>query len=164
MNKRDYQRNYMRKWRKKNPHREKNKTYQERLDYFREYSRKNADKLRIKKRDYYLKNKEWFNQYQKERYQRNKEKIAEKARLLREEVLRNYGGKCVCCGETEIKFLALDHRNNDGSKHRKEIKQNKIYKWAKQNGYPDILQILCHNCNLAKAFYGKCPHSEKENT
>ena len=31
-----------------------------------------------------------------------------------------YGNKCNCCGETEIKFLSLDHINNDGAKHRKE--------------------------------------------
>ena len=27
------------------------------------------------------------------------------------------------------------------------------------NGYPkDCLQLLCHSCNKAKAFYGRCPH------
>lgn len=33
--------------------------------------------------------------------------------------------------------------------------------WLKTNGYPDGFQTLCHNCNMAKGFYGICPHKEK---
>jgi hypothetical protein len=31
------------------------------------------------------------------------------------EMLSAYGGKCVCCGESEYKFLAIDHINGGGS-------------------------------------------------
>ena len=79
-------------------------------------------------------------------------------RKLRYEVLQFYGGKCVCCGECHLEFLAVDHKNNDGKQHRKIIKGKLIYQWAREHNYPNILQILCHNCNLAKGFYGKCPH------
>jgi hypothetical protein len=27
-----------------------------------------------------------------------------------------------------------------------------------KHGYPDTFQLLCHNCNLARGFYGTCPH------
>lgn len=78
---------------------------------------------------------------------------------LRETVIAAYGGKCVCCGETGFWFLALDHVNHDGNKQRAEVgKGLAIYRWAKANGYPPSLQILCHNCNMAKEWCGECPH------
>lgn len=80
---------------------------------------------------------------------------------LRQEVLDAYGNKCKCCGETQQEFLAIDHVNNDGAEHRREIRRP-IYRWLRQNGFPqDRFQILCHNCNMAKAMYGMCPHQVK---
>lgn len=79
--------------------------------------------------------------------------------------LAAYGGeqpKCACCGENEVKFLCIDHINGGGGKHRKEIKGKGLttYIWLKKNGYPNGFQVLCHNCNMAKGFYGLCPHKE----
>lgn len=73
-----------------------------------------------------------------------------------------YGGKCACCGEKEPKFLAIDHIAGNGNSHRKEIKKNKIYLWLKRMGYPQGFQVLCHNCNMAKAYWVLCPHKEKK--
>ena len=73
--------------------------------------------------------------------------------------LKAYGGdppKCKCCGETENKFLALDHINGGGREHRKG--KFHFYRWLALNGFPKGLQVLCHNCNMAKGFYGRCPH------
>lgn len=81
---------------------------------------------------------------------------AKKRRRL--SVIHAYGGKCNCCGEDTWQFLSLDHVNNDGAKHRKKIGQSQIYKWAEDNDYPNTLQLLCYNCNMAKGFYGVCPH------
>lgn len=67
--------------------------------------------------------------------------------------------KCSCCGEKEIKFLAFDHVMNDGKQHRKIVKQGLLVGWLIKNNYPKNIQVLCHNCNLAKGFYGKCPHT-----
>src|ERR1700690_1237472 len=37
-------------------------------------------------------------------------------------VFAAYGGYvCACCGEMEKAFLTLDHLNNDGNKHRKQV-------------------------------------------
>ena len=116
-----------------------------------------------------------FTEKQKEKrrvyYQLHKEKhnlrMKELHIILRKEVITMYGGKCACCGETEYKFLAIDHINNDGASHRKLISNNKprwkiggakICRWLKKHNYPNGFQILCHNCNMAKGFYGKCPH------
>lgn len=84
-------------------------------------------------------------------------------RNLRVLVLEHYGGKCVCCGETTREFLALDHKDGDGNKHRRSIGATKgginILNWVVRNDYPKMIQLLCHNCNAAKGFYGQCPHS-----
>ncbi len=69
-----------------------------------------------------------------------------------------YGSKCECCGETEIKFLAIDHIKGDGNVHRKTIGNQTIYTWLKHNNYPTGFRILCHNCNMAIAFWKTCPH------
>lgn len=75
-------------------------------------------------------------------------------------VLSFYSGgtpMCACCGEKNYEFLAIDHINNDGSKHRKQIGGN-INAWIVANNFPDIFQVLCHNCNFAKGVYKICPH------
>ncbi len=87
-----------------------------------------------------------------------------RARVIAERatVLQHYGGKCVCCGETEPKFLSLDHIKNNGGKHRKAIHAggSSFYHWVIKHDFPADLQLLCHNCNMAKGFYGQCPHQE----
>ena len=35
-----------------------------------------------------------------------------------------------------------------------------LLKWIIKNNFPKGFQILCHNCNSAKAVYGKCPHEK----
>lgn len=81
-------------------------------------------------------------------------------RKLRDEVFAAYGGyECNCCGETMPEFLQIDHVNNDGAEHRRQIKASGgIYSWLKRNGFPQGFQVLCANCNYAKGFYGYCPH------
>ena len=81
-------------------------------------------------------------------------------RRRRMEVIDHYGGKCACCSETELKFLGMDHVNGGGNEHRRQMKSQNIYVWLKKNNWPDEFQVLCHNCNLSKGFYGQCPHKE----
>lgn len=89
-------------------------------------------------------------------------KISQKK--LRLEALEAYGNKCSCCGESTFEFLHFDHVNNDGAQQRRELNasksNSKILRWARDNGWPNSLQILCHNCGMAKAFYGRCPHEQ----
>jgi hypothetical protein len=66
--------------------------------------------------------------------------------------------ECACCGENEPKFLVLDHIHGGGTAHRRELGGSKIWTWLRANGYPDGFQVLCWNCNAAKAYYGTCPH------
>lgn len=76
--------------------------------------------------------------------------------------LEAYGNKCVCCGEAEKIFLTIDHINNDGAEHKRNVGKH-IYKWLKDNNYPkDNYRLLCYNCNSGRARNkGVCPHEEK---
>lgn len=79
---------------------------------------------------------------------------------IREEAISKYSygmNCCACCGEYEMDFLAIDHINGGGNKHRKTFKGS-LVAWLKRNGYPKGFQVLCHNCNMAKSLYGRCPH------
>jgi len=87
-------------------------------------------------------------------------------RKLRFDVMSHYGDHCVCCGETNQFFLSLDHINNDGKIERLKVANGKFssgganfFRHVKRAGYPKNLQLLCFNCNHAKAFYGSCPHA-----
>lgn len=84
---------------------------------------------------------------------------------LRHLALMAYGGyKCACCGETESKFLTLDHAMNDGSEHRKMIGNRGagIFSWLKKHNYPAGFQVLCFNCNCGRALNkGVCPHETR---
>jgi hypothetical protein len=83
----------------------------------------------------------------------------DRLRSRRERVIAHYGGQCVCCGEDTFEFLSLDHKNGGGELHRAEVGQgSKMIDWIIQNDFPDIFQILCHNCNQATGYYGICPH------
>ena len=71
---------------------------------------------------------------------------------------------CSCCGEKHLEFLAVDHIEGGGIKHRKEFGggSTNFYDWIVKQGFPVGLRILCHNCNCAIGFYGHCPHKKGE--
>mgnify|MGYP001590487909 CR=1 FL=1 len=82
---------------------------------------------------------------------------------LRRLVLETYSHgtpRCACCGETTYQFLSLDHINGGGSAHQREAHKQgtRVYQLVKNAGFPPGYQVLCHNCNMAKGFYGQCPH------
>ena len=76
-------------------------------------------------------------------------------RAARRKVIDHYGAVCVCCGESEYKFLAIDHVIPIKSSGQRS--STTVYQVIRE-GYPNTFQILCHNCNLAKGFWGQCPH------
>lgn len=78
---------------------------------------------------------------------------------LRAATLEAYGSKCACCGEATTEFLAVDHVNGGGSAHRAHLGGRNIYLYLRNAGFPkDQFRLLCHNCNMARGLYGKCPH------
>jgi len=103
---------------------------------------------------------------------KDKRKVSDRkqADKIRMELLNHYSNgklECACCGEKMIEFLCLDHINGGGHKERQSLKSHggKVYYyWLKKQGFPKGIQVLCHNCNMAKSYYGSCPHklNEKE--
>lgn len=134
--------------------------------------------MRIRSLKYKKWRRKWLKQttksrstYAKKRYREKREYILAQSKAhrhdLRLEVFSHYGGAaCVCCGLTEHLVLTLDHKNNDGNKHRREIgKGSKLfsgyqfYCWLKKNNFPPLpLQVMCYNCNCGRwRNGGNCP-------
>ncbi len=131
---------------------------------------KNFEKYKIKYREasrkYYKKNRKlcnektrkWYNENKVEEHKHRKIKHEEKKEI----VFNHYGNKCVCCGETIKEFFTIDHINNDGAEQKRKYKIYHFYRWIIRNDFPKDLQILCANCNYAKAIYGICPHQQEK--
>jgi hypothetical protein len=61
--------------------------------------------------------------------------------------------ECAECGFWENPdALCIDHMNNGGTKHRKEIGGGGLstYRWLIKNNFPPEYQVLCLNCNWTK--------------
>jgi len=114
------------------------------------YYHKNPEKYIKRTRAFQLKNIDNFH------------KTAKLRRLkLKEDAINKYGGSCQCCGENELVFLTIDHLENNGNVHRREIGKSNMYVWLRNNNYPKGYQTLCWNCNSAKHILGKCPHQNR---
>ena len=139
----------------KRPPIKNHKQCQECIDYMRN-RRENlpADKV--------FQYREHDKQWRKENQQYIRQLDKERTRRTKEEVILHYGGSCVCCGESNIMFLTIDHIVGNGSQHRREIGIRNggrpFYAWLRRQGYPPGYQVLCWNCNCAKGHYGFCPH------
>jgi len=78
---------------------------------------------------------------------------------LRQQVLRKYGGKCMCacgCGDTNLRHLQLDHVMNNGGAERLTIRGKHAYvKLLAQPRNPN-LNPLCANCHFQKTMFETC--------
>lgn len=136
------------------------------------WQKENKEKVYKKQKEWKEKNYEHYRMVMRATSKKWREKNIDKVQAnrytsrdkLRSDVLNAYGNKCKCCGEATRQFLCIDHINNDGAKHKRDnnLKSAQaFYTWLRTNNYPkDNFQILCHNCNMAKGFYGACPHNE----
>jgi hypothetical protein len=124
-------------------------------------------------RKWYLEHKEEHKAASAKWYQDNKEEMQRKHRdyhrtprakvlnmlkglEVKTEVLAHYSLKSSLncsvenCVISDIDMLTLDHINNNGSSHRKELNGSRIYECLKRKGYPEGYQTLCHNHNWKK--------------
>jgi hypothetical protein len=154
----EYNAKYKKKKRSEDP--------QKHLDIQRKWQAKNRDKTRKYGKTYFNKNKM---EVIKKAIVKNKMEVIKKAivknktryQKLRIKTIEHYGGKCACCGELNMEFLAIDHIYGGGGAHRKELKAKhlNILECIRKEKYPENkYRILCHNCNLSIGFYGYCPH------
>ena len=104
--------------------------------------------------------KQWYYDNRECILAKHKERYAE-TRVL---VIEAYGERCACCGEDTPEFLTLDHINGGGNAHRRKVGAD-VWSWARRNNFPDILQLMCYNCNGAKdrSLSKTCPHQTKRN-
>jgi hypothetical protein len=86
-------------------------------------------------------------------------------RVAKTRFLKMYGMECACCGERNIRFLTIDHVQNNALLSRtwgpNMITSQDVMRDAVTRYQPDKYQVLCYNCNMGKAHnYGICPHKE----
>jgi hypothetical protein len=118
--------------------------------------------------EWYWNNLERAKEYRRKQYQIKRQWYLEQAKegylKAKMKVVTAYGGKCVCCGESIVEFLSVDHIRGDGAKQRRELKMSgggQFYYWLINHNYPKDFQVLCMNCNHAKGTNGVCPHQKK---
>lgn len=145
--KREYYRNWMKKDRKLHP--EKHKL--------------SASKWRLKNKEYINKKRaSWRKEQPKSYWAKENERVKAKRKIVRKEVIQAYGNKCTCCGEKQYDFLTIEHKNNNGAAHRKIITATRLPFLLKKLNFPSDYEVLCYNCNCAKAFNETkiCPHQD----
>ncbi|MBA7506554.1 hypothetical protein ES706_05245 [subsurface metagenome] len=109
------------------------------------------DEERLVAHDWYLRSKDRVLRYNHDRHQQRKISLVAH--------YSNNTNRCACCGEPDIRFLTIDHINGNGNQHRKSIGAGStFYDWLIRAGMPEGYQVLCYNCNIARAWYGICPH------
>jgi hypothetical protein len=86
---------------------------------------------------------------------------AHRRQLLKKFVMNAYGGpRCICCGETGLTFLTIDHIEGRGRRHRAVIgrRGETFYRWLKVQNFPPGFRVMCMNCNSSLGLFGYCPH------
>lgn len=125
---------------------------------------KTAVKRRSDARQYYSDNKDRvLARCAKRRVEKGPELVLQTKqwrKQLKAEMFEAYGNKCSCCGETEPRFLTLEHTRRDGAQHRKAVGGFfQVYTDLKRRGWPtDGYTLLCWNCNCATRYGEPCPH------
>ena len=159
----------------------------------KKYRSRSEVKAKRKEPEVKLKTQAWQKKYdsdpknrlRKKKYAHSPNRLARRKTIrdeIRLEVLQYYSKQlsksnipcCRCCGEkSHVDFLAIDHiagrKEMDSAPELVKLGYSSSKKlevlghWIIENNFPKGFQILCHNCNMAKGFYGKCPH-EKESS
>jgi len=130
--------------------------YIKRWDSLNREKRREIGKKSDKKRYGTIHRKKQQSDVRFRRHHRNKIKI-----------LEMYGKQCVYCGETKYECLVVDHIKDNGAEHRKSkdfkrLSVGGMYGYLAMTEYkPDLYQILCHNCNAMKQYYGVKPNGNK---
>lgn len=127
----------------------------------KEYNHRHYHEVLKHDEEYKERVSEYARKWHKKNKKRNNKRVRDRHRELREACIKAYGGACDCCGETRYEFLAMDHIDGGGRKHRKKV-GTKIVRWLVKNEFPEGFRVLCHNCNAALGYYGYCPHEEEE--
>jgi hypothetical protein len=108
----------------------------------------NLDKRRAQRKAYYVKNRRTCDA-----------KIKECRRLARLRLIKEFGGQCIECGESDPVVLDFDHIHNDGADHRRSQAPCNAIKLVKDA--PERFQLLCKNCNWRKYYWSRVYNAER---
>lgn len=139
--------------------------------YDSRYYQANREKIAVQQRRYAQANPEKSRERSRRYAQANPETVRASNRRyrasLRIAVFDHYGWACACCGSTHQP--TIDHKNGDGSQHRsglfsdnRSANTSRLYRWLKNNGFPDDFQTLCLTCNASKGARPRCPVDHRE--
>jgi hypothetical protein len=82
------------------------------------------------------------------------------SRITRMEFILAYGGKCNCCGETELSLLTIEHIRGKGHKLIYDS-MTRLLRQLKALNWPEGYTVLCFNCNLSTAYGRPCIHTKE---
>lgn len=111
------------------------------------------------------------NRWLKEHPERNQAAQKKYRRRIRSEIMAALGAKCSCCGESDPRFLTVDHIYNDGAEEREKITGSRrnggwfdswLHQQIVKNEVRDRYRLMCYNCNCGRQNNGGiCPHQDK---
>ena len=111
----------------------------DRTEYSKEYRKRNAERIRKRKKEYYQSHREQATA-----------QVRQWRAKLRSEVIEFLGGKCTKCGFDDPRALQIDHIHGGGHRdYRSHKNQYDFYKVILEKRRSD-LQLLCANCNWIK--------------
>lgn len=86
---------------------------------------------------------------QKDYWNKNGYQLGAKGRYWKRKInlIKSLGGKCVICGNNDIRVLDIHHINSE----KKKIPKDKMYNWTRRfrdwEANDGNLEILCANCH-----------------
>lgn len=142
--------------------------------YGERYVERNREKIRAYQKEYQAKNRERLNAQHRKRHAARTEKVRARdlkrdqqiLATLKEQVFQILGRECYCCKKSDVRFLTIDHIQNDGQSDRTKygfwMNSRSFLQHVLAEGCPtDRYRVACCNCNMAREKAGSgvvCPH------
>lgn len=92
--------------------------------------------------------------WRKKNYEQYKNNYRTARHTMKIKLLKEMGGKCICCGCKDYWNLTYDHIKPIKRKNR--ARTDMTQKLIKNKELRKKFQILCYGCNLSKNVYEKC--------
>ena len=95
----------------------------------------------------------------------NESKRAKRFRIKWEAMQALGGATCACCGETDFKFLTIDHIDGGGRRDLKRLSGGNLGVYRRivkhHSATSKSYRVLCWNCNCGRSQNGGlCPHKD----
>ncbi len=125
--------------------------HESKAEYMRNWYKKTRNRV-----DLNVGRREYNRRYHATHKQEAKEWNREYHQRQRTIVLDSYGGKCACCGYSDVSkrvrglgYLQIDHIAGGGRKMRYLGYGYGLYRYLIKNNFPSGYRVLCGACNAA---------------